>query len=169
MEDIGYQVQGFLTIRGKFLRAPVSGSLAVHTDASSGCLTGDLTLGPSDISRKVLGARVVHATVQITPESPVIGHLDGEGRLFATVTVNAVIGRLEAFGQTLVSGGSCRTTTHAVVPLRSAPGFSLRQGGRLAGSYYRPPFRGGGWITPVINLLGSGPGNTAVIDLLPEG
>jgi len=168
VEEIAYRVRGFLTIRGKFLRAPVSGSLAVRSDPGSGCLTGDLALGQSDISRKVLGARLLHATAQITPESPVIGHIDGEGRLFATVTVNAVITRLEACGQTLISGSSCRTATHAVVPLRSAPGFSLRQGGRLAGSYYRPPFRGGGWLTPVLNLLGTGPGNTAVIDLLPE-
>jgi hypothetical protein len=168
MEEIAYRVRGFLTIRGNSLRVPVSGSLKVHSDPTSGLFTGDFALGQSDVSRIVLGARLVHATVQITPESPVIGHIDAEGRLFATVTVNAVITRLEAGGQTLISGDSCRTATHAVVPLRSAAGFDMKQGGRLAGTYYRPPFRGCGWITSVINLLASGPGNSAVIDLLPE-
>jgi hypothetical protein len=168
MDEIAYQVRGFLTIRGNSLRVPVSGSLMVRTDPGSGLFTGDLALGQSDISRTVLGARLVRGTVQITPEAPVMGHVDGEGRLFATVTVNAAITGLKAFGQTLISGHSCRTATHAVVPLRSAAGFDMRQGGRLAGTYYRPPFRGCGWITSVINLLAAGPGNSAVIDLLPE-
>jgi hypothetical protein len=53
------------------------------------------------------------------------------------------------------------------VPLRSQPGFNLERGGRVAGRYYRPPFTGCGWITPVVNLLASGTGNAAVIDLIP--
>jgi len=53
------------------------------------------------------------------------------------------------------------------VPLRSRPGFDLERGGRLAGRYQRPPFTGCGWITPLVNLLVAGPGNAAVIDLIP--
>jgi hypothetical protein len=53
------------------------------------------------------------------------------------------------------------------VPLRSRPGFDMADGGRLAGRYQRPPFTGCGWLTPVINLLVAGPGNAAVIDLIP--
>ena len=64
-------------------------------------------------------------------------------------------------------GISCRTATHAVVPLRSKPGFDLERGGRLAGRYYRPPFTGGGRITPLVNLLAAGAGNAAVFDLIP--
>jgi len=69
----------------------------------------------------------------------------------------------------LIGAGACRTATHAVVPLRSRPGFDLERGGRVVGRYHRPPFTGCGWITPVVNLLIAGPGNAVVIDLIPRG
>jgi len=167
MREIAYAVQGFLTVRRDSLRIPVSGSLAVHADPDSGLFTGDLVLHQSTISRTVLGASLYSATVQIVPDSPVIGRVDHESQLFATVTVEAVIAAVHVAGRTLIGGGSCRTATHAIVPLRSEPGFHLEQGGRLAGRYHRPPFTGCGWITPLINLLVAGPGNAVVIDLVP--
>ena len=87
--------------------------------------------------------------------------------MFATVTVNAVIAAVHTAGRSLLGDGSCRTSTCAIVPLRSKPGFSLERGGRLAGRYYRPPFTGCGWMTPLVNMLVTGPGNAAVIDLIP--
>lgn len=168
MDEISYAVRGFLTIRRHSLRAPLHGSLTVHVDRDAGSFTGDLDLGQSDITRTVFGASVLRATVQITAESPVTGQLDPENRLSATVTVNAAITGLRTCGRTLLRGKRCRTARHAVVPMCSQPGFDLAQGGRLAGNYSRPPFTGGGWMTPVINLLAAGPGNAAVIDLIPR-
>ena len=167
MREITYAVRGFLTVRKDSLRVPLSGSLAVHADPDSGLFTGDLVLHQATVSRTVLGTSLFSATVQIAPDSPVIGRVDHQGQLFATVTVDAVIADARAAGRTLISGGSCRTATHAVVPLRSKPGFHLEQGGRLVGRYHRPPFTGCGWITPFINLLVAGPGNAVVIDLIP--
>jgi hypothetical protein len=167
MREIAYAVRGFLTIRDDSLRVPLRGSLAVHADAGSGLFSGDLVLDPSTISRTVLGAGLFSATVQITPGSAVIGRVDDQGRLFAAVTVDAVIADVHAAGRHLISGRTCRTTTYAVVPLRSQPGFELERGGRLAGRYHRPPFTGCGWITPLVNLLVAGPGNAAVIDIIP--
>jgi hypothetical protein len=167
MHEIAYAVRGFLTVRNDSLRVPLRGSLAVHADAGSGLFSGDLMLDRSTISRTVLGASLFSATVQITAGSRVIGRVDDQGRLFATVTVDAVIADVHAAGRCLISGGSCRTATDAVVPLRSQPGFELERGGRLAGRYHRPPFTGCGWITPLVNLLVAGPGNAAVIDIIP--
>jgi hypothetical protein len=167
MREINYAVRGFLTVRTDSLRIPLSGSLALHADLDSGLFSGDLILSPSAISRTVLGASLFSAAVQITATSPVIGIVGQESRMFATVTVDAVMTAVHAAGRTLISGGSCRTATHAVVPLRSKPGFDLEQGGRLAGRYHRPPFTGCGWITPLVNLLVAGPGNAVVIDLAP--
>ena len=167
MREITYAVRGFLTVRQDSLRVPLSGSLAVRADPGSGLFTGDLVLHQATVSRTVLGASLFSAAVQIAPDSPVIGRVDDQGQLFATVTVDAVIAAAHAAGRTLISGGSCRTATHAVVPLHSKPGFDLEQGGRLAGQYHRPPFTGCGWITPFINLLVAGPGNAVVIDLIP--
>ncbi len=168
MHEIAYAVRGFLTVRRNSLRVPLSGSLAVHADLESGLFTGDLDLRQSTVRRTVLGASLVSASVQILAESPVIGRLDHERQMFATVTVNAIIAAVNAGGRTLLSSGSCRTATQAIVPLCSKPGFDLERGGRLVGRYSRPPFTGCGWITPLINLLAAGPGNAVVIDLLPS-
>jgi len=168
MLEIGYAVRGFLTVRTDSVRVPLSGSLTVKADPDSGLFSGDLMLHQSTINRALLGASLFSATVQIEAESPVIGRLDPAGRMFAAVTVDAVIANVNAAGRTLIRGSSCRTATHAVVPLRSKPGFNLERGGRLVGRYHRPPFTGCGWITPVVNLLVAGPGNAVVIDLIPR-
>ena len=168
MREIGYVVRGFLTVRRDSLRVPLSGSLTVTADPDSGLFSGDLALRPSSIRRAVLGASLISATVQIEAGSPVIGRVDPEGRMFAAVTVDAVIADVHAAGRALIRDGSCRTAAQAVVPLRSKPGFHLEHGGRLVGRYRRPPFTGCGWITPLVNLLVAGPGNAVVIDLIPR-
>ena len=168
MREIAYAVRGFLTVRKDSLRVPLSGSLTVHADPDSGLFWGDLALHRSTVSRAVLGVRLFSAMVQIEAESPVIGRIDTEGRMFATVIVDAVLADVHAARWALIRGGRCRTATQAVVPLRSKPGFSLERGGRLAGRYHRPPFTGCGWITPLVNLLVAGPGNAVVIDLMPR-
>jgi hypothetical protein len=167
MREVGYAVRGFLTVRQDSLRVPLRGSLAIAADPDSGLFTGDLALEPATVSRTALGATLLRAIVQIAPDSPVIGRIGQQDQLFATVTVDAVITAVRVAGWTAGGGGSCRTVSHAVVPLRSRPGFRLEQGGRLAARYHRPPFAGCGWITPLINLMAAGPGNAVVIDLLP--
>jgi hypothetical protein len=167
MRKIAYTVRGFLTVRRDSLRLPLDGSLELRADLDSGLFAGDLVLHHSTVDRTVLGANLFSTTVQIVADSPVIGRVDHKGRMFATVTVNAVIAAVQVAGRTLISGSSCRTATYAVVPLRSKPGFNLERGGRLVGRYHRPPFTGCGWITPLVNLLVAGPGNAAVIDLIP--
>lgn len=158
MREIAYTVRGFLTVRRDSLRVPLSGSLAVRQDPDSGLFSGNLFLHDSTISRTVLGASLFSATVQVTADSPVIGVVDSARQMFATVTVNAVISGVRAAGRPLMSGGSCRTASHAVVPIRSKPGFELSEGGRLVGRYQRPPFTGCGRLTPLVNLLVAGPG-----------
>jgi hypothetical protein len=168
MREIAYTVRGFLTVRKDSLRVPLTGWLTVHADPHSGLFSGDLVLRQATISRTVLGTSLFSAIVQIEAGSPVIGRVDGEGRMFATVTVDATIAAVHAAGQTVISGDTCRTATQAIVPLRSKPGFNLERGGRLVGRYHRPPFTGCGWITPLVNLLVAGPGNAVVIDLAPS-
>ena len=167
MHEFAYAVRGFLTVRRDSVRIPLSGSLAVHADLDSGLFSGDLVLRESTFERKVLGASLFRGTVQITAGSPVVGRVDRDGRMFAAATVEAVITSGRAVGRTVLSNGSCRTASQATVPLRSQPGFSLERGGRVAGRYYRPPFTGAGWLTPLVNLLATGSGNAAVIDLIP--
>ncbi len=168
MTDTEYEVRGFLTVRRDSLRVPLHGSLTVRAEPGTGHFTGNLVLRPATVSRRVLGVSLFGATVRIDAESPVAGRIDEHGQMSATVTVDAALTAVRLAGWTLTGGGSCRTATHAVVPLRSRPGFDMANGGRLAGRYQRPPFTGCGWLTPVINLLVAGPGNAAVIDLIPS-
>ena len=168
MTDIEYEVRGFLTVRRDSLRVPLRGSLTVRADPGSGHFTGNLVLRPAAVSRRVLGISLFGVTVRIDTGSPVAGRIDEHGQMSATVTVDAALTAVRLAGRTLTGGGSCRTATRAVVPLHSRPGFDLARGGRLAGRYQRPPFTGCGWLTPVINLLVAGPGNAAVIDLIPS-
>ncbi len=167
MHEIEYEVRGFLTVRNDSLRVPLSGSLTVRLDPDSGRFDGDLVLHPATTVRKLFGVSLVSSTVDISPAGPVSGRMDDDGRMFATVTVDAIIAAANVGGLTLINGDTCRTATHAVVPMQSKPGFDLDQGGRLAGRYHRPPFTGCGRLTPLVNLLISGPGNAAVIDLIP--
>ena len=166
MPEIAFAVRGFLTVRHSPLRIPVRGSLAIQAEPGPGAFAGRLALDQSTVTRQVLGTSIL-AAVQITAESEVIGQVDREGRLFAAVAVGAVIDSLQVAGRTAISGGRCRTAQQAVVPLWSRPGFDLARGGRLTGRYCRPPFTGGGWITPLINLVAAGPGNAVAIDLIP--
>ena len=91
MHEIAYDVRGFITVRHDSSRVPLRGSLAVRADLDSGLFTGDLVHRQSTIGRTVLGARLFSPTVHIVAESPVIGRLDGEGRMVATAMVDAVI------------------------------------------------------------------------------
>ena len=107
MREIAYTVRGFLTVRKDSLRVPLTGSLTVHADPHSGLFSGDLVLRQATISRTVLGASLFSAIVQIEAESPVIGKVDDEGRMFATVTVDAPIAAVQAAGQVATSAAGC--------------------------------------------------------------
>ena len=154
MREIAYAVRGFLTVRKDSLRVPLNGSLTIHADPRLRSVQWEPRTPQATVSRTVLGASLFSAIVQIEAEPPVIGGVDHEGRMLAMVTVEAVIAAVHAAGRTLISGGSCRTTTQAIVPLRSKPGFDLERGGRLVGRYHRPPFTGCGWSHSACQPLG---------------
>jgi hypothetical protein len=120
MREITYAVRGFLTVRKASLRVPLTGSLAVRADPGSGRFTGDLVLHPSAVTRTVFGARLFSATVQVVADSPVTGAVDHQGRMSATVAVEAVITAARAAGRTFINGGSCRTAPRP--SCRCAPG-----------------------------------------------
>jgi hypothetical protein len=166
MQEISYSVRGFLTVRRDSLRVRLRGSLVLRVDPGTGLFTGALGLDESTLTRRVLGASLLRATVRITAESQVLGGPGPAGGVVAVVCVSAGITAVELAGRALPAG-SCHTATDAVVPLRSGPGFTLERGGRLAGRYQRPAFTGDRWLTRVVNLAAAGPGNAAVVDLTP--
>jgi hypothetical protein len=112
MREIEYVVRGFLTVRRDSLRVPLSGSLTLNADPDSGLFSGDLTLCPSAINRTVLDTSLFSATVQIQAESPVIGRVDPEGRMFAAVLVD---------GRPSPGAGGSRRLSTCWSPARGTP------------------------------------------------
>ncbi len=71
---------------------------------------------------------------------------------------------LTIFGVSVPVGDGCQTVPFSVT-LRSDPGFTVRGGGRLSGSYTIPAFRPCGLSTVLLNLTIPGSGNTLNLTL----
>src|SRR5579875_3150560 len=92
----------------------------------------------------------------------------GPGTLKSTVNLSTgtVTASLSIAGLPVPVGNSCESATPAVVTVTSQSGFSIVNGGTLAGTYTIPPFANCGLlITPVLNLTVPGPGNTISLKL----
>lgn len=130
-----------------------------HTDLTTGPKLGNLKLASFDIS--------------ILPDGPATGALDiSTGGLSLTQRLNVQITKVTAFGTKLnLVPATCKTGTTAVLPLTG--GLSKFDDGsvnpfgsvHLSGTLDIPAFKNCGLITPLINLIASGPGNTVTIDL----
>lgn len=62
-------------------------------------------------------------------------------------------------------GNACQTSSPVSVTVSSQPGFSILNGGNLAGTYTIPSFANCGLETLLINLTVPGPGNTIALKL----
>jgi hypothetical protein len=167
MEELAFALSGVLTLRRSARRVPVRGSLRIRVDLFTGLFLADLDLEPASTELRLPGLGRVAADVRIAAVEPAAGRLDDEERVAVTVAVHADITALRAGGRDLLRGRTLRTASPALVPLRSAPGFDLRRGGRLDGTYYRPRFTGGGALLPLVNAVLAGPGNGIAVDLAP--
>ena len=72
---------------------------------------------------------------------------------------------LKVAGIDLPVGTACQTSRPVSVTVSSLPGFSILNGGSLAGTYTIPPFAGCGLQTPLINLTVPGAGNSIALKL----
>lgn len=133
MGDIEYEVQGFLTVRRDSLRVPLRGSLTVRADPGSGHFTGNLALRPAAIGRRIFGVSLFGATVRIDAESLVDGRIDEQGRMSATVTVDAVL--------TAARFGRVDADPRRLLPHRHARGRAVALQARLRPGTRRPPGR----------------------------
>ena len=133
MREIGYVVREFLTVPQRFAAGTLSGSLTVHAIRTRSVL-GDLALRPSTISRALLGASLFSATVPIEAESPVIGRVDPEGRMFAAgPSTRSAEPRCR---RALISDGSAgppRRPACRCGPARLRPGAGRPLVGRITG------------------------------------
>ncbi|MGD0241790.1 MAG: hypothetical protein ABSB59_15880 [Streptosporangiaceae bacterium] len=144
-----------------------SGSLAATVDLDTGAVSSTLSLPPATVSMKELGIIPVSATATMVQNGPATGSANlTTNTITSSASIIFKITKLSVAGLNVPVGGNCESSPFSV-SLSSGPGFTVSGGGPLSGSYTIPPLHGCGLITPVLNLLIPGPGNTFNLTLGP--
>jgi hypothetical protein len=156
------------------------GAFTGSADLGTGDLSGNLSLPPASISLQLLGA-VPAATAQfaIHQVGPVTGHVD-LSTLHATatavfaidvVTLTPSLPTLTAGNGALESvnlvGDDCTTRTPITVTMEGA--VDLVHGSTFSSTFAVPPFTHCKLLTPVLNALIPGDGNTFTATFVPNG
>ena len=137
------------------------GTFVGTIDLATGDLKGNLNLPPATTKIKLFGFPLASATFAIQPTGPITGHVD-----LATfaVTVNAsfnfAITRASAsfLPRLNLVGNTCRGVKPVTVNMSGQ--IDLRNGSTFTSTYSVPKFTGCGLLTPILNLIVPGPGNT---------
>jgi hypothetical protein len=144
-----------------------SGSLAATVDLDTGAVSSTLSLPPDTVSMKELGIIPVSATATMVQNGPATGSANlTTNTITSSASIIFKITKLSVAGLNVPVGGNCESSPFSV-SLSSGPGFTVSGGGPLSGSYTIPPLHGCGLLTPVLNLLIPGPGNTFNLTLGP--
>jgi len=144
-----------------------SGTLAAAEDLTTGAVSSTLSLPPVTVSMKELGIIPVSATATMVQNGPATGSANlTTNTITSSASIIFKITKLTAAGLNVPIGGNCESSPFSV-SLSSGPGFTVSGGGPLSGSYTIPPMHGCGLLTPVLNLLIPGPGNTFNLTLGP--
>jgi hypothetical protein len=137
------------------------GSFVGSVDLGTGELTGDLTLPPATSQLKLGSLPLANVTFEMVPVGPVSGTVD-----LATMTVTQTSSfniRIAAIRPVLfpinLVGRNCQTATPITVTMTGT--VDLAAGTTLSGEFAIPRFRNCGLlVTPVLNLIVPGDGNT---------
>jgi hypothetical protein len=142
------------------------GTLSATVNVITGRLTANLTLPDATGTFKQFGIIPVTATTRFINAAPTTGKVNlTTGAIHSTSQITLQLVDLKVAGIDIPVGPSCETSTPAVVPVASQPGFSILKGGNLAGSYTIPQFANCGLATVLINLTIPGSGNTLTLTL----
>ncbi|WP_143219103.1 fibronectin type III domain-containing protein [Actinokineospora bangkokensis] len=143
------------------------GRATARVDLDTRSSTIDLELDPTTVLVKLYG--VLPMTASVSFEAGVTtASLTDEG-LTVSARVSVAVPGVSVFGTRMDTGGSCRTSVPLDVALHSDGAFDLVRGGSVAGTYTIPPMTGCGGLTPMVNGLAAGPGNTLTLQLTARG
>ena len=137
-------------------------------DINTGALQGTLSLPPATSTIKIFGLSLASATFAIQPTGPVTGHVD-----LATmkVTVNSSFNFLitkvtPSFLPRLnLVGNTCRGSKPVTVSMSG--NVNLAGPSTFTSTYAIPSFTGCGLVTPLLNLIVPGAGNTFTATFAP--
>ena len=159
---INWKVDASTTLKSLNMTVVVpTGSFVGSIDLGTGNLTGNLNLPPASTQMKIGSLSLATATFEMEQASPVTGHVD-LATLTATTTAsfNARLRSLKPLGLPInLVGNNCRTATPVTSSLTGP--VSLTGSSTFTATYTMPKFKDCGFfITPIINLIIPGPGNT---------
>lgn len=165
---VQYKVTGHTLIKSVNTTASLGpGTLKTTVSLTSGSISASLTLPPASVSFKEAGLVPVSATTEFVQDGPTTGKLNlNTGAVATTSKIILKLTRMAVGGVPVPVPGSCQTAP-ATIKLNSLKGFSVVNGGNLAGTYTIPRFAGCGLLTPALNLTIPGSGNTIALKLGP--
>lgn len=136
------------------------GSFVGSADLGTGIVTGELSLPEATAPVKLLGLPLATMTFKTESVGPVTGTIDLKTLMTSlTSTFHIHLTSLTPLGLPLnLVGDNCRTTTPISVTMTGT--FDLAAGTTLSGEYAIPTFENCGPLTPILNLLVPGDGNT---------
>jgi hypothetical protein len=143
------------------------GTLSSTVDLNTGAITAStLTLPPATATFKAFGFIPVSATTTINQVGAATGKVNfSANTVTVTTQANMQITSLSLAGVPIPVGPSCQTSMPITVTVNSQQGFSVLNGGVVAGTYTIPRFSHCGLATLLINLVIPGSGNTISLTL----
>jgi hypothetical protein len=141
------------------------GTLAATLGVTSGAITANLTLPNATGTFTEFGIVPVTATTEFVQVGDITGQ-DVNGGVTTTANEIIKLTDLKVAGLDVPVGDRCETETPAVLNLDSGTGFNVLTGGPISGTYTIPKFADCGLlVTPILNLLIPGAGNTIELTL----
>jgi hypothetical protein len=138
------------------------GTFVGQVNLTTGDLSGTLTLPPATTTIKLFGLPIASATFAVQAAGPITGHVDLATQ---TVTVHTSFNFLiKKASATLLPwinlvGTTCRGAQPVTVDFTGP--VSLTGASSFSATYTVPKFTGcGALVTPILNLIIPGPGNT---------
>ena len=145
-----------------------TGTFDGQIDLDTGAITGNLVLPPATSQIKVFGIPLATATFAIQPTGPVTGHVDlSTFQVTVSSSFNFKITKAApSFAPRLnLVGNSCQGSTPVTVNMTGA--VDLANGSTFTSTYTVPKFKSCGLLTPILNLIVPGPGNTFTATFSP--
>jgi hypothetical protein len=165
---VNYPVTGSTFIHTLNATVPLGpGTLSTTVDLTTSTIVNStLTLPPATASVKEFGIIPVSATTEFVQVGTPTGTVNlSQNTVTETSQANLKITKLVVGGLNIPVGSNCQTETPMTITVNSQPGFSLLNGGNLAGTYTIPRFDDCGLATFLLNLSIPGAGNTITLTL----
>jgi hypothetical protein len=145
------------------------GSLTGTLDLGNGDFVGDLTLPPSETTLPLAGIVPLAAVgTEVVPTGQITGHVDlATSTITTTSSFHLRIRYVRPLGLPLNLVGNRCQTSRPITLTTSGTIDLATQAGTLSGEFAIPPLQNCGLITPLLNPLVTGEGNTFTASVRP--